>query len=115
MLIQLSPLTRKTMAFTRSTSLGRHVRLDDWLSFHRDCLLETLYQMRDSGGDDNGLTLKQIASITGLDESSAYELVQSMKAQPKLIKMTLAIPFLVVITARGIRWVEESPRPPGVD
>lgn len=99
------------MAFTQITALGRRVLVDDWRSFHRDGLLLTLYQMRTAGGD--GLTFEQVASITGLDAMLATELVQSMKEKPKLIDLRVVpYPTIVVITARGVRWVEESPQPP---
>lgn len=98
------------MAFTTTTVLGRRVAIEDWRGFHRDRLLMTLYQMRTAGGDDNGITYEQIASVTGLDGMLVLELVQSMKAKPKLISLRVVPhPVTVVITARGVRWVEESP------
>lgn len=97
------------MPFTQSTVLGRRVLIDDWMGFHRDRLLHTLYQMRDSGGDDNGITLEQISNVTGLDRGLAAELVLWMS--PRLIRMR-GPDLMWRITARGVRWAEESPAPP---
>lgn len=100
------------MAFTHSTNLGRRVLIEDWLGFHRDRLLGVLYITRDSNGDGSGFSIEQIAHITGLNESDAFELVRSMKTKPKLVESTAG--NLVAITERGVRWVEESPSPPRV-
>jgi hypothetical protein len=96
------------MPHTHATVLGRRVLLDDWLGFHRDRLLATLYQMRDASGDDNGLTLEQIANVTGLDRDCVAALVQSM-ANEKPVLIKIAPPNVYLLTPRGVRWVEESP------
>ncbi len=102
-----------TETFTQTTELGRHVRLEDWLGFNRDRMLATLYQMRDTGGDDNGMTIEQIAALTGLHVHKVYELVNSMKEKPKLVQPIVpGVPVIWVLTPRGIRWVEESPKQP---
>ncbi len=95
------------MPFTHATVLGRRVLLDDWRSFHRDRLLDALYQMRELG---RGLSLDQIANVTGLRRELVDDLVQSMTSNPPLIR--LDVPGDVWrITDRGVRWVEESPSP----
>ncbi len=100
------------MPYTTDTDLGRRVRLDDWRSVHRDRLLSTLYSMRDLCDDEPRLTNDQIAGVTGLDLKSVSELVESMRAKPKLIAPDARDGTLRwTITPRGIRWVEESPRP----
>lgn len=79
------------------------------MSFHRDRLLSLLYTMRDAGGDDNGITLAQVSGCTGLDADHTFELVQWMRlTKPKLIDTN--IHNAIVLTPRGIRWVEESPK-----
>lgn len=93
------------MSFTRSTVLGRRVLLDDWIGFHRDRLLSTLYDMRDAGGDENGLSTQQICDVSGLDRTRTNELLRLLN--PKLVRLN--IENKVVITERGVRWVEESP------
>ncbi len=99
-----------TMPFTHATVLGRRVLIDDWRSFHRDRLLDALYQMRELGGESFGLSLDQIANVTGLRRELVCDLVQSMTSDPPMIR--LDVPGDIVrITDRGVRWVEESPRP----
>ena len=95
------------MPFTHATVLGRRVLIDDWRSFHRDRLLDALYQMRELG---RGLSLDQIANVTGLRRELADSLVHSMTSDPPLIRHD--VPGAVWrITERGVRWVEESPTP----
>jgi hypothetical protein len=96
------------MPFTQTTALGRRVPIDDWLGFHRDRLLGVLYQMRDAGGDHNGLTLQQVSDITGLKLKDALELVQRMKPRFLCASKT-NMPVTVMLTKRGVRWVEERP------
>jgi hypothetical protein len=97
------------MPFTHATPLGRRVKLEDWQSFHRDRLLALLYTLRDAG-DENGLTLDQIKSATGLDATAVALLVASMVTKPKLVESTINNTW--IITSRGVRWVEESPKQP---
>ncbi len=95
------------MPFTHATVLGRRVLLDDWRSFHRDRLLAALYRMRELG---TGLSLDQIANVTGRRRALVDDLVQSVTSNPPLIR--LDVPGDVWrITDRGVRWVEESPSP----
>jgi hypothetical protein len=98
------------MAFTTETQLGRKIKIEDWISFHRDRLLSILYSMRDLGNDD-GLTIEQIRDVTGLPSSNeVWELITKMKSD-ELVEAS-SIDNTTVITERGIRWVEESPRQP---
>lgn len=95
---------------TTATELGRKVKIDDWIGFHRDRLLSVLYTMRDAGNDD-GLTIEQIRGVTGLSSSqNVWDLVVKMKSL-NLVE-TSSINNTTVITERGIRWVEESPKQP---
>ncbi len=96
------------MPFTHSTVLGRRVLIDDWRSFHRDRLLDTLYQMLERGGESWGLSLDQIANVTGLSRELVDDLVQSMTSDQPLIRLDGEV---WRITSRGVRWVEESPTP----
>jgi hypothetical protein len=103
---------------TTSTDLGRRVMIDDWYGWHRDRLLATLYAMRDTGGDGNGLKIDSIGSVTGLESERVRSLVFGMRSKPKLIELRYdngkqtGEPDIVCITARGVRWVEESPNQP---
>lgn len=96
------------MPFTQSTELGRKVKLEDWVGFHRDRVLVTLYTLRDAGHED-GLTAAQIADITGLQVVDACMLIAEMR-EHELVEATIR--STNIITERGIRWVEESPRQP---
>ena len=96
------------MPFTQATALGRKVKLDDWLGFHRDRLLATFYTLRDAGHDD-GLTMKQIESINGLSYGHVETLVRRMHEQGLVAYLTNNN---LIATERGIRWVEESPVQP---
>lgn len=101
------------MPFTTSTELGRRVLIDDWMSIHRDRLLSVLYQMRDLGGDANGLTLQEVRDVSGLEIARVHDLIAVMRGSPPLVSVNLVGgPPLVTMTPRGVRWVEESPRPP---
>ncbi len=100
------------MPFTHATVLGRRVLLDDWRSFHRDRLLDALYQIRELGGEPWGLSLDQIANVTGLGRELVDDLVQSMTSNPPLIRLDAQYDIWL-ITERGVRWVEESPAPSG--
>jgi len=97
------------MPFTHATVLGRRVLIDDWRSFHRDRLLDALYQMRELG-ESCGLTLDQISSITGLRRELADSLAHSMTSDPPLVRLDAQYDIWM-ITDRGVRWVEESPTP----
>jgi len=97
------------MPFTRSTELGRRVIMDDWIGFHRDRLLCVLYDMRESGRDFNGLTSQQICNVTGLDQDHVAQLIHTMSALPGLIQFDMSLDMWL-ITSRGVRWVEESPK-----
>lgn len=98
------------MPFTMATELGRKVKIEDWISFHRDRLLHVLYTLRDAGQDD-GLTVEQIRDVTGLSGASqVWDLLVTMKEQ-NLVEAS-SVNNTTVITERGIRWVEESPRQP---
>jgi hypothetical protein len=97
------------VSFTTNTELGRRIKINDWLSFHRDRLLNVLYSMRDLG-DESGLTSDQVRSVTGLGVSQHVDdLLQFMMEEngPKLIEVTIY--GTVIITERGVRWVDESP------
>ena len=101
------------MPYMQDTVLGRRIRIGDWRSFHRDRILHVLYQMRDTSAEAPTLTWEQIRSITGLDKhldiSSLVREMVTMK--PKLLMFTSNQQQEVTITQRGVRWVEESPRP----
>ena len=69
-----------------------------------------LYTLRDAGEED-GLSFAQILSVTGLpDTHHVADLVQFASRKPKLVEVTGQ--GTVVITERGVRWVDESPNRP---
>jgi hypothetical protein len=98
------------------TQLGRRVAHDDTFGFHRDRLLDVLYQMRETKGDEARLSSGEIASVTGLPAQEVSALVSV------LISLDMLAPHAPSntlntfgISDRGVRWVEESPTPPVFD
>jgi hypothetical protein len=96
--------------FMQKTDLGRTVKIEDWLKFHRDRLVSVLYSMWNMG-DDTGLTLDQVRNMTGLTSpNDVSALIDFASQKPKLVTVTTN--GTVAITDRGIRWVDESPKQP---
>lgn len=100
------------MVFTVRTELGRKVLLNDLVGFHRDQVLSVLYYMRDDHGAGVGLTIQQIADLTGLGVVEACDLIAVLKRKPRLIEHVTPSIDTWAIAPRGVRWVEESPDRP---
>lgn len=96
-----------------ATQLGRRVAHDDWFSFHRDRLLEVLYQMRETKGDEARLAIGDVSGVTGLPPQEAVTLVSVLVDLEMLEFHSPSNTF--GISDRGVRWVEESPTPPTFD
>ena len=88
-----------------STDLGREVALNDWLGFHRDRLLSTLFQLQEQGHPTPGFQVSMIGGITGLRDQEALQLAHALVEEGLLVKDG----EVFRPTPSGLQWVRDSP------